>query len=80
MDCNRCGECCRIGGACMLRGESWSLKKIPYEFEGACELLTPEGECSVMQAIIKQDGSDENLRHYVALNGKCNFPDLRLVD
>lgn len=76
-NCNHCGECCRHGGACILRAKSWSLQDIPLEFDGVCELLMPEGECSVMKNVIAQDGSDAALRRYVGVVGLCNFPLLR---
>jgi hypothetical protein len=79
LDCNRCGECCRQGGSCGLRGESWTLRTMPLEFVGPCDLLTSDGDCSVMRRVIEQDGSDDALRRFMGVVGECDFPALRKV-
>lgn len=77
MNCNRCGECCRKGGTCFLRGESWSLQKLSLKFEGVCSLLLDSGECSVLQNVAKQKDS-ERLFRFAGIKGECDFPELRI--
>lgn len=76
-DCNQCGQCCRIGGLCALRGPSWNRDNpIPLQFDGVCELLSPESKCRIIEKVIQQ-GNTYSLRQ-LGIVGKCDFPDLRL--
>jgi hypothetical protein len=77
--CNECGECCRHGGQCTLRSKSWSLRDLPLDFTGTCELLTADSKCSVMQGVVKQEGSMALLRKYMRVVGTCDYPDFRLA-
>ena len=75
-DCNRCGECCRKGGDCLLR----QYAGLAQPFNGRCETLTdlPDGTtaCYLVEHVLKDNGS---LRLWAEqyLNGKCDFPDDR---
>ena len=55
-NCNRCGECCIQGGACVFR----PLAGLPYTFNGRCEILTdmPDGtrDCYLIAHCMKDDG------------------------
>lgn len=64
LSCNRCGECCRQGGLCILRDSNWSFLDHPgllkREFQGPCELLRGN-DCAVI-ARLERDGRDADLR------------------
>lgn len=85
VECNKCGECCKHGGACTFRGASWNPNHSPmdFDFEGICELLDPmTNECTVMQAVIAQqiDHPDYKitLRETMGVIGLCDFVELKI--
>ena len=74
-ECNQCGECCRHGGKCVLRGPAWTgwyTRTLPLIFQGTCELLSPQSKCRVMEH------THPFLLREAGIIGKCDFPDLRL--
>lgn len=78
LTCNQCGECCRHGGEeCSLRRSVWSGRDIPVGFDGVCELLTADGKCSSLLALVERGGQGALLE--VGIIGFCNFPLLRKV-
>ena len=72
LDCNRCGECCRVGGDCTLRVLAHSGRDLPERFEGVCELLTASNECGAMARL-----TPAFLRDSFGVRGVCEFPSLR---
>jgi len=70
--CNRCGECCKKGGACVFR--TWDGSDRKWEFEGRCELLEdqPDGStlCKILSSVQPEILSDW-------VNGECDFPEWR---
>jgi hypothetical protein len=71
-DCNRCGECCKRGGACIFR--RWDHGSRPLEFAGRCDLLedVPGGgtRCQILAQV-----RPEILKQWAP--GTCEFPDWR---
>ena len=73
--CNRCGECCKAGGACEMRRLSiWPM--VPIAFVGRCDFLAdnPDGT-TTCEMMAKQDQSAEWFRRLVS--GSCNVVELR---
>lgn len=75
VECNKCSECCRQGGACALR--PWTPFRLPAAFEGVCDLLTEANECSVM-LLLQERGLWEQSGMNKVVTGVCNFVELRL--
>lgn len=74
--CNRCGECCRVGGDCVAR----QMAGYPAAFQGRCEVLEdlPDGttKCRMLEAAFKSDGP-ARIWAGLYVPGDCDFPDLR---
>lgn len=75
-DCNRCGECCRVGGPCLLRPTAG----LPADFNGTCEILQENADgtthCYLVDHCVKDTGVLSLLiAQYV--DGTCNFQELR---
>ncbi len=73
--CNKCGQCCSVGGSCALR--PWTPFKLKPEFEGICDLLTESNECSVMM-LAKEQGLWEKCGFGRLITGVCNFVELKI--
>ena len=73
--CNRCGECCKIGGSCELRRLDPMMPGV--SFEGRCEFLidTHDGatECSRLRGVNMEAAWVKRL-----IDGTCDFPELRI--
>ena len=72
--CNRCGECCKVGGECELR----RIHPIATtEFDGRCEFLTDLADgttqCERMVGIVPNAPWFKRL-----VDGNCDFPEMRV--
>jgi hypothetical protein len=73
LSCNRCGECCVQGGACIYR--NWDQSCRVLEFEGRCELLEslPDGStsCPIIAKV------HPVTLHLWNIRGFCDWPQFR---
>ena len=74
LPCNRCGECCKVGGECELR--RIHPMQPGARFEGRCEFLTDLADgttqCERMVGI-EDAGWFKRL-----VDGNCDFPEMRV--
>ena len=71
--CNRCGECCKVGGSCELR----RLHPLASpEFTGRCEFLSDniDGTTTCERMLPSYQGTAWFTR---MVNGQCDFVELK---
>lgn len=73
--CNRCGECCKVGGPCVLRmfDQFGTGARSPH-FKGRCDMLMDEPDGTTRCKILSQMSDSERSQ---LINGSCTFPNLR---
>ena len=74
LPCNKCGECCKVGGKCEMRRLHPMM--VPIEFVGRCEFLIdqPDGT-AICERMIGINPNATWFRKMVP--GSCDFVELR---
>jgi len=83
MKCIQCGNCCRVGGACVFLGwrSSRHYKEQDIRFEGTCPELMDDNRCGI--AVKARSGELKNLHESCLgtldgfFKGVCTAPELR---
>lgn len=73
VECNRCGECCQVGGKCELRRLHPLM--IPVAFEGKCEFLADNSDGTT--TCQRMRGLDGQPWFKAMVPGTCDFVELR---
>jgi hypothetical protein len=58
----------------------WNGRDLPYAFEGRCELLTDQNECTVMLEVKRANRWDAIKLFAPSVIGFCDFPHLRIPE
>lgn len=74
--CNRCGQCCTKGGACVARqwGAGHGVMR-RLTFTGRCELLRDNGDGTTTCTVFEQ--LDPERLRLSGIVGRCEWPSLR---
>lgn len=75
-DCNRCGECCRVGGACLLR----PMAGLPAAYNGRCDILRDNADGTTHCYLIEHCLNTPVLEMWASqyqLDGTCEWPEHR---